>query len=92
MSSPGRGYDMLKTASSGSAPLDVPFLNVVDPAFDLVSPEVMLAQARSWYAESPIGLLAMRYAEARDLLGDRRMDHNGQGYNGEERYLRGVAL
>jgi cytochrome P450 len=71
---------MLKTAGSVPAPTDVPFLNVVDPGFDFVSPEVMLAQARSWYAESPIGYLVLRYAEARDLLADRRTNHNGQGY------------
>jgi cytochrome P450 len=62
------------------APTDVPFLNVVDPAFDFTAPEVMLAQARSWYAESPIGLFVLRYKEAQDLLRDRRLDHNGRGY------------
>jgi cytochrome P450 len=38
------------------------------------------AQARNWYAESPLGPYVLRYAEGRDLLGDRRMNHNGQGY------------
>lgn len=71
---------MLTTTSSVPTPTDVPFLNVVDPEFDFTSPEVMLAQARSWYAESPIGLLVLRYAEAQDLMRDRRLDHNGRGY------------
>jgi cytochrome P450 len=58
----------------------VPFLNVLDPEFDFGSPEAMAAQARSWYADSPIGLLVLRYAEAQELLRDRRLDHNGSGY------------
>jgi cytochrome P450 len=59
---------------------DVPFLNIVDPAFDFNSPEVASAQAKSWYAESPIGLLVLRYTEAQELLRDRRLNHNGKGY------------
>lgn len=58
----------------------VPFLDVLAPDFDLGSPEVMAAQARSWYADSPIGLLVLRYEEAQELLRDRRLDHNGSGY------------
>jgi cytochrome P450 len=65
---------------TSSAPLDVPFLDVVDPAFDFAAPEVMLAQAKNWYADSPIGLLVLRYAQAQDLLRDRRLDHNGRGF------------
>lgn len=57
-----------------------PFLNIVDPEFDFGAPEVVEAQARSWYAESPIGLLVLRYAEARALLRDQRFDHNGRRY------------
>ncbi|MGW3645712.1 cytochrome P450 [Streptomyces sp. NPDC000878] len=63
-----------------TAPSDVPFLNVIDPEFDFGAPEVMAAQARSWYADSPMGLLVLRYAEAQELLRDRRLDHNGRGY------------
>lgn len=71
---------MQTPASSESTTTDVPFLNVVDPEFDFGSPEVMSAQARSWYADSPIGLLVLRHAEAQELLRDRRLDHNGRGY------------
>lgn len=71
---------METTGNSVPAPTDVPFLNVIDPAFDFTAPEVMEAQARSWYADSPLGLLVLRYAEAQELLRDRRLDHNGQGY------------
>ncbi len=59
---------------------DVPFLNVMDPTFDFGSAEVMQAQAKSWYAESPIGLLVLRYAEAMELMRDQRLNHNGKGY------------
>ncbi len=63
-----------------SASHDVSFLNIVDPEFDFGSPEVVAAQEKNWYAESPVGLLVLRYAEAQDLLRDKRMDHNGKGY------------
>jgi cytochrome P450 len=71
---------MVTTENSVPAPTDVPFLNVVDPDFDFTAPEVMSAQERSWYADSPLGLLVLRYAEAQELLRDRRLDHNGRGY------------
>jgi cytochrome P450 len=58
----------------------MPFLDVVDPAFDFTSPEVLAAQAADWYADSPLGLLVLRYAEAHDLLRDRRLDHGGDSY------------
>nr|MDT0660594.1 cytochrome P450 [Micromonospora sp. DSM 115978] len=63
-----------------STPTDVPFLNVLDPAFDFASPEVLAAQEESWYADSPLGLLVLRYDEAQELLRDRRLDHNGRGF------------
>lgn len=59
---------------------DVPFLDVTDPDFIFDAPQVSAAQARSWYADSPIGLLVLRYAEAAELLRDRRLDHNGKGF------------
>lgn len=58
----------------------MPFLNVVDPAFSFTAPEVLAAQAAGWYADSPLGPLVLRYAEAQDLLRDRRLDHGGDGY------------
>ncbi|MEU4216884.1 cytochrome P450 [Actinoplanes sp. NPDC026623] len=58
----------------------MPFLNVVDPAFDFTAPEVFAAQAASWYADSPLGPLVLRYAETQELLRDRRLDHGGDGY------------
>jgi cytochrome P450 len=60
--------------------VSMPFLNVVDPAFDFTAPEVFAAQAASWYADSPLGPLVLRYAETQELLRDRRLDHGGDGY------------
>lgn len=59
---------------------DAPFLDVLDPAFDFLSPEAKEAQRESWYANSPIGLLVLRYAEAQELMRDRRLNHNGKRY------------
>jgi cytochrome P450 len=69
---------MSAVVGSVSVPNDVPFLDVVDPTFRFGNPEVALAQARSWYAESPIGLLVLRYAEAQELLRDPRLTFNGK--------------
>lgn len=59
---------------------DVPFLDIVDPDFDFHAPEVVEAQAKSWYAETSIGLLVLRYAEAHALLRDQRLNSNGERY------------
>src|SRR5215470_18452007 len=75
-----REATMSAVVGSVSVPNDVPFLNVVDPKFRFSNPEVALAQARSWYAESPIGLLVLRYAEAQELLRDPRLTFNGKTY------------
>ena len=56
---------------------EVPFLDVTDPGFSFGAREVAEAQERNWYAESPVGLLVLRYAEAHALLRDQRLDHNG---------------
>ncbi|WP_305788172.1 cytochrome P450 [Symbioplanes lichenis] len=58
----------------------MPFLNVVDPAFSFTAPEVFAAQEASWYADTPIGAVVLRHAEAHELLRDRRLDHGGDGY------------
>jgi cytochrome P450 len=61
-------------------PQDVPFINVLDPAFDFSSPEVTSAREKNWYAKTPIGLLVLRYAEAQELLRDPRVGQNGKVY------------
>jgi cytochrome P450 len=59
---------------------DLPFLNIVDPEFDFHAPEVVEAQARNWCAQTPIGLLVLRYADAQALLRDPRVNSNGERY------------
>lgn len=71
----------MSTAVDGtSISRDIPFLDIVDQEFRFDSPEVVEAQERSWYADSPLGILVLRYAESRDLLRDPRLDHNGKRY------------
>ncbi|MFC4857855.1 cytochrome P450 [Actinophytocola glycyrrhizae] len=71
---------MSTPANGTSISPDIPFLDVVDQEFHFDAPEVVEAQERSWYANSPIGTLVLRYAEARDLLRDPRLEHNGKRY------------
>lgn len=70
----------MSVPSSSTPVSEVPFLDVLDPAFDFHTPEVVSARERSWYADSPIGLLVLRYAETRDLLRDRRLINDGKRY------------
>lgn len=71
---------MSAAVDSVSAPNDVPFLDVVDPEFQFNGSQVAQAQAGSWYAESQIGPLVLRYAEAQELLRDPRLALNGKLY------------
>src|SRR5262245_26221821 len=71
----------MATTTDGAPPSsNAPFLNIVDPDFDFAAPQVRAAQELSWYAETPVGLLILRYAEAHAILRDRRFDHNGQRF------------
>ncbi|MFG2006898.1 cytochrome P450 [Spirillospora sp. NPDC048911] len=65
---------------SASASRGAPFLNVLDPSFDFGSAEARAAREASWYAESPIGLLVLRYAEAQEFLRDQRLGPNNEKY------------
>ncbi|WP_241153818.1 cytochrome P450 [Nocardioides pantholopis] len=47
-------------------------LDLADPAFDVTSAQVHAARAEGWYAETPWGWAVLRYAEAAELLRDRR--------------------
>ncbi|MDX3190786.1 cytochrome P450 [Streptomyces sp. MN03-5084-2B] len=71
---------MSTTVDSGTPSGEVPFLDVTAPGFGFGTPEVAEAQAKSWYAESPVGLLVLRYAEGHALLRDQRLDHNGKRF------------
>jgi cytochrome P450 len=68
------------STATGRKTSGIPFLDIVDSSFDPAGPAVFEAQARSWYAETPIGLLVLRHAEVHELLRDPRLDHNGKGY------------
>lgn len=70
----------MTVGSSLSTSPGVPFLNVFDPGFSFDSPDVIAAQAQGWYAETPMGLLVLRYAEAQELLRDRRLNQNGKQF------------
>lgn len=63
-----------------STSTDVQFLDILDPKFDFVAPEVLLAQERHWYANSPIGTIVLRYTEAQEVLRDQRWNHNSMRY------------
>jgi cytochrome P450 len=56
------------------------FIDVTAPAFSFTAPEVLAAQEADWYADSPVGRIVLRYAEAQELLRDRRLDHGGASY------------
>src|SRR5215475_3836440 len=71
---------MSTAVSSVSAPSNVPFLDILDPKFDFHGPDVTRAQAQGWYAESPIGPLALRYSEAQELQRDPRLCSNYKAY------------
>lgn len=51
----------------------VPFLDVVDPAFRVDSPEVDRAREANWYARTPLGIAVLRYNESVALLKDSRL-------------------
>ena len=53
----------------------MPFLNVVDPAFDFTAPEVFAAQAAGWWADSPLGpapTTSTRLPDGRASTGSRQ--------------------
>jgi cytochrome P450 len=58
----------------------VRFLDILDPKFDFTQPEVLRAQEQGWYADSPLGVVVLRYAEAQEVLRDPRFDHNTKRY------------
>ncbi|BEL09316.1 cytochrome P450 [Actinoplanes sichuanensis] len=58
----------------------MPYLDVIDGAFSFTAPEVFAAQDAGWFADSPLGPLVLRHAEAQELLRDRRLDHGGDDY------------
>jgi cytochrome P450 len=72
MSAPARAQTQEEVGPTTSA-ADVPYVNMLDPAFRADSPLVAAAQEASWYAQTPMGPGVLRYAEAAALLRDRRL-------------------
>ncbi|MCX4761547.1 cytochrome P450 [Streptomyces sp. NBC_01275] len=70
--------DAVTDAVTGSQ--EIPFLDVLDPAFRFDTPEVARAREANWYARTPLGVLVLRYAEAQELVRDARLTHNGKGF------------
>jgi cytochrome P450 len=54
---------------------DLAFLDILDPAFRVDSPEVRAAAEATWWARTPIGIAVLRYQECVALLRDRRLRH-----------------
>ncbi len=58
-----------------------PTLDLFAPDFDPVGPEALDAQARSWYAAMPGGLVTIRYEQARAMLRDPRFAQSTTVYH-----------
>ncbi|WP_330256497.1 cytochrome P450 [Nocardia sp. NBC_00565] len=56
------------------------FLDIFNPQFDFDSPEVARAREQNWYADSPIGPIALRHREVSALLRDSRFRLGGEAY------------
>ncbi len=56
-----------------SALADVPYFDLSDPELDVVSPEILEARERSWYARTDVGIAVLRHLEATELLRDQRL-------------------
>ncbi|SDD97069.1 cytochrome P450 [Actinokineospora iranica] len=71
---------MTKSVQATPEQSEIPFLDITKPGFSYDSPEVAAARERHWYAESPVGLIVLRHAEAQALMRDPRFDHDGAGF------------
>ncbi|HEY1297126.1 MAG TPA: cytochrome P450 [Chloroflexota bacterium] len=63
--------------STSATPDDVPFLDLLDPTFQLDAESVRCARDASWYARTPLGFAVLGYAEVAALLKDRRLRQGG---------------
>jgi cytochrome P450 len=55
-------------------------LNIFEPGFDYDQDQAVQAREASWYAQTPLGPIVLRHAEARDILRDRRLVPGGHRY------------
>lgn len=60
--------------------VELPFLDIASPDFRFDSPTVAEARAANWCAETPMGLIVLRYAEMHQLLRDPRLAQSGEHY------------
>ncbi|WP_158944025.1 cytochrome P450 [Granulicella sp. S190] len=56
------------------------FLNIFEDQFEYDSEQVAQAREAHWYAQTPIGPIVLRHAEAYDILRDRRLVLAGHRY------------
>jgi cytochrome P450 len=56
-----------------TAPSDLAFLDLLDPAFRPDGPEMRAARAAHWCAHTPMGLAVLRHDKLTALLSDRRL-------------------
>ncbi|MFC5186893.1 cytochrome P450 [Actinomadura harenae] len=63
-----------------TSPASVAHLDLFESGFSFTSPQVKAAQQANWYADSPIGPIALRYNDVSALLHDPRFRLGGQGY------------
>lgn len=57
---------------------DVPYFDMLDPAFSITSKQVLEARERSWYARTNYGIAVLRYQEVNSLLKDRRLSQGSR--------------
>lgn len=60
------------TTDAGPATLDI-----LDPAFQVNSPETREAARRCWYAQTPLGIAVLRHEDCLAILKDRRLRQMG---------------
>lgn len=61
------------TSDSVTSDSEIAFLNILDPAFRVDTPEVRAAADAGWWARTPIGIAVLRYQECQELLRERRL-------------------
>jgi cytochrome P450 len=82
--STGRGpyLPALRSARRGRGslgPLVIPFIDTLDPAYDEdIHAAHAAAREKSWYAETPTGLLVLRYRDVQAVLRDPRWRELGR--------------
>jgi cytochrome P450 len=57
---------------------NVPYFDMLDPAFSITSEQVLEARERSWYARTNYGIAVLRYEEVNNLLKDRRLSQGSR--------------